>query len=237
MTPRRSLALVVFILIGSASCTLVPPGDNQLSYAEKSDGWQLLFDGQTFNGWRGYGLKGLPEAGWEIKDGTLRTVAKVKGKELITERKFTDFELSWEWRAALGANNGVKYFVTEDRPKSPGHEYQTIDDERHPDAKRGPLYQTGAFYDVFPPAADKPSKPAGEWNSSRIIVRGDHVEHWLNGKNILTYTAGSDAVKAAVAKSKFKGEAGFGNKITGPIMLTYHQDEFWYRNIKIRELK
>lgn len=229
-------ALAIAFLGLNASALADPPPPNTLTTAEKSAGWQLLFDGQTFTGWRGYGLKGLPEAGWEIKDGLLKTIPKVKGVALITEKKFTNFDLSWEWRAALGANNGVKYFVTEERAKSPGHEYQTIDDERHPDARRGPLYQTGAFYDVFPPAADKPSKPAGEWNSSSVVVRGDHVEHWLNGKLVLAYDAGSAAVKAAVAKSKFAKDAGFGDKITGPIMLTYHQDEFWYRNIKIREL-
>ena len=166
----------------------------------------------------------------------LKTIPKEKGNELITAAKFTDYELSWEWRVAVGGNNGVKYFVTEDRPKAPGHEYQMLDDEKHPDGKIGPKRQTASFYDVLPPAANKPSRPGGEWNASRITVRGNHVEHWLNGQMVLAYDLGSPAVKAGLAASKFKDFADFGTKITGHIMLTYHQDECWYRNIKLREL-
>lgn len=210
---------------------------NELTAAEKADGWLLLFDGKSFGGWRGYREQGPPARGWEIKDGLLKTVPRAGGGQLVTEKKFTDFELTWEWRIAEGGNNGVKYFVTEDRPSAPGHEYQMIDDARHSDARRGPLYQTGAFYDVLPAPTDKPSKPAGEWNASRLVVRGGHVEHWLNGKNILTYELGSEEVKVGLARSKFKNERAFGEKVIGPILLTYHDDECWYRNIKIRELK
>ncbi len=223
-------------LFGAASCVTGPQPDNTLSFSEKLAGWQLGFDGQSFAGLRAYRKKGPPTAGWEIKDGMLKTVPKVRGEELITEKKFTDFELSWEWRVAPGGNNGVKYCVTEDRPSAPGYEYQMLDDKRHPDAKAGPLRQTAAFYYVLPPAADKAYREAGEWNQSRIVVRGTHVEHWLNGKLALAYELGSPAVKAGVAKSKFAKEPGFGDKITGHIMFTYHQDECWYRNIKIREL-
>ena len=156
--------------------------------------------------------------------------------ELITEKKFTDFELTWEWRLEVGGNNGVKYCVTEERPGAPGYEYQMIDDDKHPDAKFGPIRQTASFYYVLP-AHDRPTKPGGEWNTSRIVIKGNHVEHWLNGKNVLTYDLGSAEVKAGVAASKFSKQPGFGDKITGHIMLTYHQDECWYKNVKIRELK
>lgn len=210
------------------------PAPNTLTAAEKADGWQLLFDGRTLDGWRGYRRDTLPETGWEITDGILRTVPKVKGGELITRRKFGDFELTWEWRVPPGGNNGVKYFVTEERPQSPGHEYQMIDDAGYP-GKLTPQQLTAAFYDVLPAAADKPLRPAGEWNASRLVVRGTRVEHWLNGRNVLTYELGSDAVKAGIATSKFKGHPGFGEKIDGHIMLTYHQDECSYRNLKIRE--
>jgi hypothetical protein len=111
-----------------------------------------------------------------------------------------------------------------------------IDDAGYP-GKLGPGHLTADFYEVLPAAADKPVRPGGEWNSSRIVVRGTHVEHWLNGKNVLTYELGSAAVRAGIEKSKFKGHPGFGDKITGPIMLTYHQDECWYRSVKIREIK
>ncbi|MCC6356122.1 MAG: DUF1080 domain-containing protein [Verrucomicrobiae bacterium] len=228
------------ILLALAAAAVNPAGaaePNSLSSEEKAAGWALLFDGATLKGWRGYGLSGLPEAGWMIEGGLLKTVPKVKGKELITERKFRDFELSWEWRVAPGGNNGIKYFVTEDRPKAPGHEYQMLDDERHPDAIRGDTHKTAAFYDVLAAAPDKPVKPAGEWNASRILVRGNLVEHWLNGQRVLTYELGSDSLKAALAKSKFKSFEDFGTKIPGHIMLTYHNDECWFRSIKVRAIE
>ena len=228
----RLLTLALAFAIGPLAARAA---DNELTPKEKAAGWQLLFDGQSFDGWRRYLHK--PAAGWEVKDGTLHALPKVRGSELITEKKFNDFELSWDWRIAEAGNNGVKYLVTEDRPKSPGLEYQMIDDARHPDGKIGPHRQTAAFYDVLPPAADKPIRPAGEWNTSRIIVRGHHVEHWLNGRNVLAFELGSPAVKAGLARSKFKNEPGFGDKIAGHLMLTYHSDECWYRNVKLRELK
>src|SRR5690606_23047660 len=109
-------------------------------------------------------------------------------------------------------NNGVKYFVTEARPKSPGHEYQMLDDSGHPDGKIGPHRQTASFYEVLAPDPEKPMRKPGEWNQSRIVVRGSTVEHWLNGKNVLTSVLGSHEVKAGIAKSKSKSEAGLGDK-------------------------
>jgi hypothetical protein len=211
-----------------------PP--NTLTPAEEAAGWQLLFDGRSLEAWRGYRRDTLPDSGWDVADGTLRTVPKVKGADIITRRTFRDFELSWEWRVAPGGNNGVKYFVTEQRPKSPGHEYQMIDDAGYPGTLT-PQQETAAFYDVLPAAADRPLRPAGEWNASRIVVRGPRVEHWLNGTNVLTYELGSETVKAGLASSKFRDQPGFGEKIAGHIMLTYHQDECWYRNLKILELE
>lgn len=211
-------------------------GVTELSVEEKSQGWRLLFDGKSLNGWHLYAKKAQPEAGWKVEDGLLKKVAKQRGGDIVTDQTFGDFDLRWEWRVAAGGNNGVKYLVTEQRTSAPGHEYQMIDDAGHPDGKLGAKRQTAAFYDVLPPAADKPLKPVGEWNSSRILVQGNHVEHWLNGKKVLKYELGSDAVKAAVAASKFKNSAGFGTKINGHIMLTDHQDECWFRNLKIREL-
>ncbi len=204
--------------------------------SEETAGWQSLFDGRSLDAFRGYGRDTLPEAGWAIEDGTLRTIPKVKGADLITRKKFGDFEFTWEWRVAPGGNSGVKYFVTEERPQSPGHEYQMIDDAGYPGTLT-PQQLTAAFYDVLPAAADKPVRPAGEWNSSRIVVRGTRVEHWLNGSNVLTYDLGSQAVKAGLATSKFKDQPRFGEKIAGHIMLTYHQDACWFRNLRIREIR
>jgi hypothetical protein len=212
---------------------------NGLTAEEKESGWELLFNGKDLAGWRGYRLKGPPPKGWEVKDGLLHTVGKAEtGVDLVTERKFTNFELMWEWRASTGANSGVKYFVTEDRPTAPGHEYQLLDDPNDPNrGRRTPAQKAGAFYDVIAPVADTPLKPAGEWNYSRLLVKGNHVEHWLNGRKVVSYDVGSPDVKTGIAQSKFKAEKTFGTKINGPILITYHASQTDFRNIKIRELK
>lgn len=236
---KKLFALTIvtgFLAAQIATQSLQAAAVNELSADEKAQGWRLLFDGHSLNGWHLYAKKGQPETGWKAEDGLLKKVAKQRGGDIVTDQTFGDFDLRWEWRVAVGGNNGVKYLVTEQRTSAPGHEYQMIDDMGHPDGKLGAKRQTAAFYDVLPPAADKPLKPVGEWNSSRILVQGNHVEHWLNGKKVLEYELGSDAVKAAVAASKFKNSAGFGTKISGHIMLTDHQDECWFRNLKIREL-
>jgi hypothetical protein len=113
----------LLVALHTLAASTAPAADNTLTPAEQAAGWKLLFNGKNLDGWRGYTLKGLPEAGWKVEDGLLKTVAGVKGKELITVEKFDDFELSWEWRVAPGGNNGIKYFVTEARTKAPGPEY------------------------------------------------------------------------------------------------------------------
>lgn len=128
-------------------------------------------------------------------------------------------------------NNGVKYLVIETRPDAPGPEYQMIDDSLVPAAK----HQTAAFYDVLAPELPGRSRPPGEWNHSRLIVRGRAVEHWLNGQRVLAFELGSPRVRAALEKSKFRGVPGFGEKIRGRLLLTDHGDAVWYRNLKIRE--
>ena len=250
MTLRRYPALLAVALIVGGNSWL-RADDNVLTPAEKTAGWELLFDGRTLAGWRGYGIKEVPP-GWEVKDGSLRSVvvgpdakhlsgAHPQGIDLITIRKFTDFDLTWEWRIGYGGNNGIKYFVTEARPSAPGHEYQVMDDVGDPSRPwRGEVHRLGSFYDVVPPAADKPMRPAGVWNTSRIVVRGNTVEHWLNGVNVVVYEIGSEKVKAGLAHSKYKDEPGFGEKITGHILLvatTQPGGECWIRNLKIRELK
>jgi len=230
-------ALVAVLIAGSTSprC-LAADSLNALTAEEQAAGWKLLFDGKSLQGWRLYNKKEAPGAGWRVEDRLLKKLAKQRGGDIVTEKTYTDFDLTWEWRIAAGGNNGLKYLVTEARPSAPGHEYQMIDDTGHPDGKLGPKRQTASFYEVLPPAADKSLKPVGEWNASRVLIRGDHVEHWLNGAKVLEYELGSDAVKAGVAASKFKNAAGFGTKIAGHIMLTDHGDECWFRNVKIREL-
>ena len=198
------------------------------------DGWQSLFDGKSLAGWRAYGKDKQIGPGWKVEGGILKKLAGVKGGDLITEKKYGDFELEWEWRVAPGGNNGVKYLVTEARPSAPGHEYQMLDDNAAKWAKLAAKDKTASYYDVLPAAADKPLKPAGEWNSSRILLQGCHVEHWLNGAKVLECDLGSEEVKAALAKSKFAKYPDFNAKIDGHIMLTDHNDEAEYRMIRIR---
>ena len=236
---RKCFLLAVSLLAAAPTLPLVAGEPNTLSPEEKAAGWQLLFDGKSLTGWRAYKTpKGAPEIGpgWKVQDGLLKKLAGVKGGDIITEKQFDNFELTWEWRVEPGGNNGVKYLVTEQRPGAPGHEYQMLDDFGPKWEKIPAKDKTASFYQVLAPVEDKGYKPAGEWNSSRILVKGNHVEHWLNGKKAIEYELGSDAVKAAVAESKFKKYPDFGTKIKGHIMLTDHQDEAWYRNIKLREL-
>ena len=205
---------------------------NELTEAEKAAGWKSLFDGTTSRGWRGFKKPDFPSRGWKIEDGCLTHVAHAGGGDIVTTDRFSDFELAWEWRIPARANNGVKYFVTEERASAIGHEYQMIDDVLVHEGKAS----TASFYDVLSPQANKPLKPVGEWNHSRVVAHGNQVEHWLNGAQVLSYEMGSDTVKEAIARSKFKTVPGFGTRLAGHILLTDHQDEASFRNIKIREL-
>ena len=212
---------------------------NTLTAAEKKAGWTLLFDGKTLDGWRPYKGTDTADTRWKVEDGTIalpeKRAAGAKESDIVTKGTYEQFELMWDWKVAPGSNSGLKYFIIEDQNTAVGHEYQLIDDERHPDAKIGPHRQTAAFYDVLP-AADRPSKPAGEWNTSRVVVRGQTVEHWLNGKKVLQYELNSPALIAAIATSKFKGIERFGKLQNGHILLQDHGDQVWFRNIKIRRL-
>lgn len=231
---RIRLAICVAAIVGLTGVLRLNGGGtpNQLTEAEKAAGWKLLFDGQTTKGWRSFKKTTFPEKGWVVEDGWLKKVARIRGGDIITEEQFDDYELSWEWRLPARANNGIKYFITEERGSAIGHEYQMIDDSM----VRDPKGKTAAFYDVLPPSKESNLKPPGETNHSRIVVRGNHVEHWLNGEKVLEYELGSKEVLDAVADSKFKPVAGFGTKIRGHILLTDHRDEAWFRNIKIRPL-
>jgi hypothetical protein len=215
-------------------------GVNQLTAQETQAGWTLLFDGKSLNGWRGYKKTDASDSRWKVEDGLL-TVDPGTGKDtlgqrdIITTAQYDRFDLTWEWRIAEGGNSGLKYFVLEDQPAAIGHEYQLIDDERHADAKIGPHRQTAALYDVLP-AQNRPIRPAGQWNQSRVVSNGTTVEHYLNDTRVLQYELNSPSLKEAIAKSKFKDIARFGTLQNGFILLQDHGDRVWYRNVKIRRL-
>lgn len=205
---------------------------NTLSESEKATGWKLLFDGEKMEGWRSYGSESFPEDGWVVENGTLHKQSGKRPGDIMTAKVYTDFEFSWDWKLSEKGNNGVKYFITAERKAAVGHEYQMIDDTTVKDDKSG----NASFYLVVAPKKDKPNRPMGEWNTSRILVKGNHVEHWLNGEKVLEYECGGIEVMKQVPLTKFKKYPGFGEKVTGHILLTDHKDPCWYRNLKIREL-
>jgi hypothetical protein len=227
------LALALSALTASAAADKAP---NQLTEEDKASGWKLLFDGNDTKGWRSFKKQTFPDKGWVVEDGWLHCLGR-GGGDIITDAEFDNFELQWEWKQAPAGNSGLKYFITESRDSAIGHEYQMIDDNAEPDAKLADGKRvTAAFYDVLKPEHTM-LKPAGETNISRIVVRGNHVEHWLNGSKALEYSCGNQALRDAVAQSKFKKVAGFGDKLRGHILLQDHHTEVWFRNLKIRELQ
>jgi hypothetical protein len=210
--------------------------ENQLTDAEKSQGWKLLFDGKTTNGWHSFKKDTFPAKGWVVEAGWLHGLGK-GGGDIVSEQQFEQFELRWEWKIEAGGNSGLKYFVIDSRSSALGHEYQLLDDQLNADAKAGQGKRvTASFYDVLKPSLAPAVNKPGEINQSRVSVRGNHVEHWLNGVNVLEYECGSEATKAAVAESKFKNTAGFGDRAKGHILLQDHGSNVWFRNLKIREL-
>lgn len=220
---------------------------NTLTPAEKAAGWKLLFDGKTTNGWRGFRREKFPDEGWAIEDGAIKHVAGTgeqsqNGGDIITAGQYDHFELQLEWRMSPGGNSGIKYLIAEDMVKSGhsglGFEMQVLDDDRHPDAKKGKdgNRTAGALYDLIAPQ-NKALRPVGQWNQVRLIIQGDHVEHWLNGAKVVEYELGSSKLKALIAESKYKDIPGFGEVRKGHILLQDHGHEVWFRNIKIRELR
>ena len=237
----RPLVVAVSLLTVAASHAAAQTDStpNTLTPAEKAAGWTLLFDGRSLEGWRGYKKPDANGLRWKVEDGSLSlpsaTAPGTRSGDIVSKDTFEQFELVLDWRVAPGGNSGVKYFILEDLNSAIGHEYQLIDDAQHADAKVGAHRQTAALYDVLP-AADRPIKPGGEWNTTRIVVRGQTAEHWLNGKKVLQYELGSPTLKAAIQKSKFKDVARFGTRQNGHILLQDHNDQVWFRTIKIRRL-
>jgi hypothetical protein len=221
---------------------------NKLADAEVADGWKLLFNGETSDGWRRAYGEGFPEKGWKIEDGTINVLSadgaeSQNGGDIVTMDEYSDFDLQVEFRITKGANSGIKYFVTEkeegNNKSAIGLEYQILDDENHPDAKLGSHEGSrtlASLYDLIPASKKKRFNGIGTWNVARIISDGTHVEHHLNGIKVLEYERGSEAYRKLVSESKYKVWENFGEAESGHILLQDHGDAVSFRSIKIREL-
>ncbi|MCP5532809.1 MAG: DUF1080 domain-containing protein [Akkermansiaceae bacterium] len=252
----RHVLVSALLVFGTTSLVTAenPAPPNTLTAAEKAAGWQLLWDGHSSEGWRSPKTGSFPARGWEMKDGVL-TVRPSGGGEssgggdIVTIERFSRFDLRVDFRITERANSGIKYLVQPDlspidrktgRPAAVGSaiglEFQILDDKRHPDAKMGRdgNRTIGSLYDLAAAAATKAPEPIGEWNTARVLVTGNHVEHWLNGVKILEYERGSRAFRDLVAASKYKDIPGFGEWPDGHILLQDHGDRVSFRNIKIR---
>jgi hypothetical protein len=222
-------------------------GPNQLTQAEIDDGWVLLFDGKTFDGWRGYGMDAFPDTGWVIDDGAMKCIHSGLGEaglggDILYDKKFTNFDLKLEWMIEEGGNSGIFYLGQELPGKKIWYtapEYQILDNEHHPDAKLGKNgnRKAGTLYDLIP-ADPQNAKGAMEWNSAEILVYEGTVAHYMNGEVVLEYHLWTDEWKEMIAGSKFPDfNPDFANVAkSGYICLQDHGHAVWFRNIKLKEL-
>jgi hypothetical protein len=204
---------------------------NTLTEAERADGWRLLFDGESTTGWRGFRMDAMPD-GWSVQDGVLEFGGR--GGDIVTDEEFGDFELVLDWRVGPAGNSGIFYRVNEDVDViyRSAPEYQLLDDAGHADGA-SELTSAGAAYGLYP-APRGAVRPAGEWNTARIVVRGNQVEHWLNGVQTASYELYSDDWEARVRDSKFNDWPEYGRSERGNIGLQDHGDPISFRNIKVR---
>ena len=221
---------------------------NSLTEHEIKDGWKMIWDGKTTDGWRGAKLESFPEGGWEIKDGVLSVLASggeesTAGGDIVSIEKYSNFELKVDFKITEGANSGIKYFVNTDLNKGAGSsiglEFQILDDAKHPDAKLGNhdgSRTISSLYDLIQADVNKVVNPIGEWNQARIISNNNHVEHWLNNRKVLEYERKSDVYRKLVAESKYKKWENFGEADSGHILIQDHGDLVSFRSIKIREI-
>jgi hypothetical protein len=229
---------------------------NTLTEAEKADGWKLLWDGKTTDGWRSPKADEFPTKSWTIENDEFKIVSSGNGEsqaggDIITRGRYSNFELVADFKTTTGCNSGIKIFVQPDispvdkvtgKPTAVGSaigmEFQILDDEHHPDAKLGRDGDRtlGSLYDLMPAPNNKKVMPVGEWNHARILSQGKHVEFWLNGEKTVEVERGSPAFRETVARSKFKNIPAFGEWADGHILLQEHGSVASFRNVKLREL-
>ena len=210
---------------------------NTLTPQEQADGWKLLFDGSTTSGWHNY-KKTTVGSGWVIQNGILTRTADttVSAGDLITNDKYRSFDLALDWRISEGGNSGIIYRANEDNDYiwQSGPEMQILDDARHNDGKLQ-ITSAGSAFALYP-APRGVAHPAGEWNHARVLITGNHIEHWLNGTKMLEYDFGSPDFAAHIAASKFKNYRDFGKLSEGYIALQDHGDKVEFQNIRIKVL-
>lgn len=225
---------------GSDAATTTEGSLNSLTSAEQSEGWQLLFDGSSLADWKGFKTDSISSK-WQVDDNVIHFDPDEPGDggDIITRDVFSNFELAFDWKVGECGNSGVMYLVEEaDEHESTwvtGPEYQILDDACFPDAENGANQLAGSAYDVYPVSEDV-VRPAGEWNTARIVVNNGQVEHWLNGTRVVEFEMGSEDWDARLAESKWTEYPAFGTVSEGHIALQDHGDPVWYRNIKIRRL-
>jgi hypothetical protein len=230
------LGFAVLGCLGAGVSELDAQGNaNTLTAAQRKDGWQLLFDGNTTAGWRGYKVDTMPSA-WKAVDGTL--TKSVGTGDIVTKKPYQDFELRFDWKIGTGGNAGVFYRGNEefDHVYWTGPEFQLLDDANAPDGKNR-LTSAGSAYGLYAAPAGI-VKPANQWNTARIIVKGHHVEHWMNGQKLLEYELQSPDWEAKVKASKFAVWPKYGRLPSGLIAIQGdHDGTLSLRNIMIRELR
>jgi len=227
----------ILIILMMMTQVIYSQTSNMLSEKEKKQGWILLFDGVSSSGWTTPGGKAVP-AGWQIKDGCITAVKDGKGGDIITIGEYSDFDFMVDFNIEPGCNSGIKYFYTKYATGGNlGMEYQIIDDKLGEDNKKE-NHLCGSFYDVLPANAGKKKVNApGEWNTIRIVSKGNKVEHWLNGEMILEFIRGDKSYTDAVELSKFnKSVPAFGMVEKGHILLQEHGGVVSFKNIKIKSL-
>ncbi len=232
-------AIIALMASTSARSETAGAGNAQTT-AVCAEGFVKLFDGKTFAGWRTRKSPQPPTKGWEIKDGVLTVLPKAAGGgggDIITEKMYSDFILKLEFKLTPKANSGIKYLLDPKKFGGTTMEYQVLE-PGHKDAQQGRAGNrtTASLYDLLPSNAEKLLKPINEWNEVKLVVKGMHVEHWLNNEKVLEFERDSEEFKTALAKSKFKQHQGWGSQTKGHILLQDHNDKVSYRNIMIKEL-
>ncbi|WP_439582758.1 3-keto-disaccharide hydrolase [Dyadobacter bucti] len=211
---------------------------------QQASGWSYLFDGKTTDSLRGYKMSGFPDKAWIVEDGALVAQTGVPNIDLVTKRPYKNFELTLDWKVSKAGNSGIFFYIDEAADKEAGNgnspnwldnfEMQLLDDINFNDTAA--IRSAGSLYDLIAPT-NKTLKPVGEYNQARLIVKNNHVEHWINGAKVVEYQIGSPELNKLISNSKFKDNPKFAKSTDGLIMIQHHGQKVWLKNIKVRILE